>query len=201
VNFPFYVQSVNIPLQSEQTELFIIPQADLHTCQVQSFNKPVGGDQLCLDVPDLCWSNIVTTLDRDKDFTCAQAFQAQTITSTKVNNSCVPRTDFLSSKELQQINDPQIYAITSGLSLLDPESSQLSNLPSIQSFFETQQAQALPLLQAITLDDSCRCSYSSEIGQTDLFPNGNNNTSSLAPLSFKYPALPEHCHAHFSDTY
>lgn len=171
VAYPSYAKIANAPYQYAQTEILINPQDDKITCEITAFMGPLEIN-LCFDVPDLCWTTPIATVNKTLDYTCAQAIRGEEILASRNDTACVATTQPLTAAELSQINDPQIYKVVSDS--VDPSGA----VPKPES--------VLPVLNTIMLDTSCRCHYASE---------------DTPGFFYKYPALEAHCHSHFSDVY
>jgi len=185
VAYPSYARIKNSTIQYIETELLVNTQADQKNCLIQSISKPSGTqEQLCLDIPDLCWSNNIALVNRDHDFTCAQTYRALEIAKTKTNQHCFEKVESLTSTEISHVANPLIYNI----SLNDNDANLMINLSEagLESLAQNQ-ITTLSALSLIKLDSSCRCSYS--FGNAD------------SAMHYEYPALPEHCRTHFPDSY
>ena len=169
--YPSYAKIFHSPSLYEQTIISVEPQSDDNTCDITATVSPMDLG-LCADIPDLCWQESIAKVDRTNDITCAQAYKAKDIKVARGGQACVLSSQTLSVIEVNQINDPQIYALKS--ESMDPSispSNMTGNLPSIKS---------------IVLDTSCRCDYLS---------------NDLSSFTYKIPALEDHCRAHFPEIY
>jgi hypothetical protein len=171
ISYPSYAKVSQLPLQHEQTEIFVNTQADQQTCLITAFVSPIEAN-LCNEVPDLCWTHQIATVSKTSDYTCHQAYRAEGLLYARLGTACTPITQMLSPTELAQINDPQQYAILT---------SNIDN-----SGLMPDPATTLPTLNSISLDKYCRCSYTS---------------SDQLGFQYSYPALESHCDAHFNDVY
>ncbi len=171
VMYPSYAKITNMPTLYEQSEILVNPQADNNSCAMTAFISPIENN-LCFDVPELCWTTQINIVTKSSDYTCAQAFRAQDILTARGGNACIASTQNLSSIEISQINDPTIYKV-------DSDAADTSGaIP--------DPGTVLPTLNSISMDSACRCHYSSNVTPTYIY---------------KYPAMEEHCRNHFSDTY
>jgi hypothetical protein len=193
VAYPSYAKVNNSPLQYIETELFVNTQNDKKTCLIQSISKPEGAnEQLCVDIPDLCWSNSVASVSKETDFTCAQAYRALEISKVQPDQQCNEKIDLLSEKEKEQVYTPDVYTISLSSSdaslLLNPAEANLN------AIIQTQLTN-LPQLTNIKLDSACRCHYTFENSSIDA------TGGMTSGIKYEYPSLPEHCHSHFANFY
>lgn len=175
VAFPSSASGLNEE-RMEQSELLVNPQADQATCQITELTGPLGilgATNICDNLPDLCWTTTIATINRESDLTCAQAFRAAEILKERNNRGCEPQQQSLTTHELADINNTLRYPTTAPAS--NEEGLPLSD-PRVK----------LADMDSISLEGSCRCNYSSSNPSAD---------------KFKLPALEQHCRAHFGEIY
>jgi len=188
VTFPAYARLTHAPILNEETELFVSTQSDQTTCLVQSVSKLMSpNEQLCLEIPDLCWSEKIALLSKAEDYTCSQAYKALEVLNKQPDQKCIEKIEDLTLDEINLfLNNPEIYTID----LSSSNSNLLVNLS--ESNLEPlilNKSTNLPAVSKIKLDRSCRCNY--------IFGDQKDTITQY----YEYPALFEHCRAHFSDTY
>lgn len=181
VTFPSYSKISNSPFQGNISILSFETNSNNLTCKVNAYNFVQNNEFFCTD-PELsyfCNFAEIPDVNKNTDYTCAQAYRGLSILNSRGGKSCSPTSQSLTPVEISQINDPNIYKVNANgvdFATLIPSSSLQINDP----------RQVVPTLNTISIDKNCKCNYS---------------TTVIPSFIYEMPALEEHCRSHFNTLY
>jgi hypothetical protein len=175
VSYPATVKETEFLFSDIEHQIMVKTNSDSLSCQVLVSTQIIKNRFLCDEFSFYCETKVLETVQRTTDYTCAREFRAKEILFSRSNASCSISNQDLSAEEMTHLNNPSIYIIKT------PD----VNGEAIASFISP--TATIPLLKEIRLDADCRCVYTASGWE--------------GKVTYEYPALEEHCRAHFGAFY